>query len=115
MWIDRWEESGGIKYNWEYPETVYDNYYQVNYKYGGWDNLMNKLTRKDRKEILAVVSRVKNIGAEEGVHIGFPPEYESFEDFHQKNIQVKDWCGLYELQGLEYKDRGESFSDFLME
>ena len=114
-WIDRWEEPGGIKEGWEQPETVAENVYRTNYKYGGWDGLMNKHARKGRDEILAVVSRVKNIGARDGVHWGYNRAvYNTFEDFHKDKIQVKDWCGLYDLENLNYEEELRSFSDYIM-
>ena len=114
-WLDRWEEEGGIKSTWEAPETVDGNTYRTNYKFGGWDGLMNRHTRKGRDEILSVVSRVKNIGAKNGVHWGYNRAvYNSFENFHENEIEVKDWCGLYDLEGVEYKEETRSFSDYIM-
>jgi CDGSH-type Zn-finger protein len=115
-WIDRWEEEGGIKHNWEAPETVGYGVYITNYKYGGWDGLINKHARKGRDEILSVVSRVKNIGAREGVHFGYPPNYRSFEEYHKDQIEVQDWCGLYDLKGLTYEEQiTSSFSEFVIQ
>ena len=76
---------------------------------------MNRHTRKGRDEILSVVSRVKNIGAKNGVHWGYNRAvYNSFENFHENEIEVKDWCGLYDLEGVEYKEETRSFSDYIM-
>lgn len=113
-WIDRWEEDDGIKNNWELPETVTDTSYMVNYRYGGWDGLMNKVTRRGREEIVPIISRVKNIGAKDGVHTGHSAKYPSFEQYHKEEIEVRDWAGLHKLDGLLYQEKTTSFSDYLL-
>jgi hypothetical protein len=101
-WRDRWLEEDGMHEVWENPEYVDENNYVVQYKYGGWDALLNKIHRKERKEIIPVVSRVLNIGVLEGVHSI------TEEDF-DKTVRVKDWAGMHnselDLTGEKYFEK----------
>ena len=94
-WRDRWEEEGGMKTTWENEELIMGSIYQVQYRYGGWDGLLNKYIRKDRCEIIPTLSRVQNIGALGGVHSISPQD-------HFKNIKVKDWAGEHKLTSNEF-------------
>ncbi len=94
-WIDRWEEDGGMSTTWENPELILGSIYQVQYKYGGWDGLLNKHIRGNRCEIIPTMSRVQNIGATGGVHSISPED-------HFQRIRVKDWAGEYNLTSNEF-------------
>lgn len=94
-WIDRWEEKGGMKSTWENRELILGSIYQVQYKYGGWDALLNNFLRKNRKEIIPTMSRVQNIGAIGGVHSITPQD-------HEETIKVKDWAGNFNFTNNEF-------------
>ena len=98
-WRDRWLETDGMHQVWENPEYIEGKNYVVQYKYGGCDALMNKIHRKERKEIIPVVSRVLNIGVEEGVHAITKQKFD-------ETVRVKDWAGMHEsdldLSGEKY-------------
>ena len=94
-WSDRWNEDGGMSSTWENPELILGSIYQVQYKYGGWDSLLNKHLRRGRCEIIPTMSRVQNIGAIGGVHSISPDE-------HFKRIRVKDWAGEYKFSNNEF-------------
>jgi hypothetical protein len=97
-WSDRWLEKNGAAEIWEFPETIFGSYYNVNYRYGGWDALMENTHRKDRNEIIPIISRVKNIGILNGVHSITPEE-------HKERIEVADWAYNYELPDtIEYNE-----------
>jgi len=85
-WSDRWFEDDGCHETWENSETVLPGHYIINYKYGGWDNLIQDTHRKDRNEVIPTISRVKNIGSLDGVHYISPEE-------HKERIEVASWAG----------------------
>lgn len=89
-WSDRWFEPEGASEVWENPEIISNQHYKVNYKYGGWDGLLERTHRKDRSEVVSVIPRVKNIGALNGVHYVTP-------EHHKENIEVSDWAENYKL------------------
>jgi len=97
-WSDRWFEAGGPTEIWENPEIISNDRYIINYKYGGWDTLLDRIHRKDRSEIIPIIPRVKNIGATLGVHYVTP-------EHHKETIEVIDWAGNYELpETIEYNE-----------
>jgi hypothetical protein len=95
-WKKYWNEPMGMSQVWETPETIKEKEYKINYSYGGWDTLVNKIHRKLRYEIVPTISRVKNIGAKGGVH-KLPSE-----NYHKQNIEVKDWAGNYSLENVSF-------------
>jgi hypothetical protein len=71
-WKDRWE---GIKDNWAFDGHEYGQ---------SWDLYVKKKLRGDRLCVLPLISRVKNIGAENG-------EYTPSKEWHQKKHDIKIW------------------------
>ena len=94
-WSTRWNEKGGMHSTWENKELVLGSIYQVQYKYGGWDALLNHHLRKDRKEVIPTMSRIQNIGALGGVHSITPED-------HEHKIKVKDWAGNFKFSENEF-------------
>ena len=84
-----------MKSTWENRELILGSIYQVQYKYGGWDALLNNFLRKNRKEIIPTMSRVQNIGAIGGVHSITPQD-------HEETIKVKDWAGNFNFTNNEF-------------
>ena len=95
-WSDRWFEEGGCHEIWEEPETITDSHYILNYKYRGWDWLIEEKHRRERKEVIPTISRVKNIGIFYGVHSISP-------DYHKQHLEVKNWAEDFNpTEDLEY-------------
>jgi hypothetical protein len=95
-WADRWFEKNGCHEIWEYPEIISEDNYIINYKYGGWDTLLQNIHRKNRNEVIPTVSRVLNIGALGGVHHVTP-------EHHEENIKVRNWAGDFNLKDVLYE------------
>lgn len=95
-WANRWFEPGGCHEVWEEPETITPTHYILNYKHRGWDWMIEEKHRRGRREVIPTISRVKNIGALNGVHT-ISPEH------HEKHIKVKNWAEDFVLtEELEY-------------
>ena len=93
-WIDRWDEEGGMKSRWETPEHISNGMYVHQYKYGGWDHLVNNHHRGTRHEVLPILSRVKNIGWSGGRHVGYDTlKYNSIEEWYANEVDLVHWSG----------------------
>ena len=93
-WIDRWDESGGMRDDWEAPEIVAPGVYKKQYKYRGWDWHLNCDLRGERVEAVPILSRVKNIGWSGGRHTGVDKtKYNSIEDWYAENVDLAHWAG----------------------
>ena len=76
IWIDRWKQ---IENNWDFC-----------YKDMGWDyHLLHHMQNKNLVKIAPLVSRVQNIGAENGRHV-------PSREWHAKNHYNKIWVGNYD-------------------
>ena len=73
-WQDRWQE---MRANWELT---------------GWDIHLNENVRRGRFQIVPVLSRAQNIGAEGGTHVPNPL-------FHEQHHRVRHWAGDVEIKG----------------
>ena len=78
-WKDRWEELGGMRDTWDFEQVT-----------GGYDFKIN-LIRNNRYMIHPVLSRIQNIGKEDGFH-------NASIDFFNDYVHLNQWADDYNLE-----------------